>query len=203
MSHNNLGVLFLERGDPGPASEEFRAALALWEKLAAERPDHLTYREDLASTHNNLALAAAAAGDRDGAAGHHEEAIALREALVRLRPGLPKPMALPGGMTDDSATPERTDGGRRDNRRRDWPPDAAPAAPGGFAPDTVPPAGRTAPRCLGLVGWRRGPDFEGPGRGGRAPLTFPPVRGITHVSASCPDRSPGQRPSSAGTRCPA
>ena len=73
-SHNNLGILLSETGQPSEAREAYEAALAIWQKLAEGHPTVTAYQSNLAASHANLGQPAesdrptvrGAEGSRDG-----------------------------------------------------------------------------------------------------------------------------------------
>ena len=56
ISHNNLGILLSETGQPAEAEAAYRAALAIRQKLADDNPAVTEFRSRLAASHNNLGV---------------------------------------------------------------------------------------------------------------------------------------------------
>jgi hypothetical protein len=53
-SHNRLGLLLSDTGQPAAAEAEYRKALAILRKLAGDHPAVTEYRNQLAISHNGL-----------------------------------------------------------------------------------------------------------------------------------------------------
>jgi tetratricopeptide (TPR) repeat protein len=85
-SHGNLGELLADRERWAEAEAEYRAALALDEKLAAEFPALPAYQSDLALNHNNLGMALRALKRPAEAAAEFREALAVRQKLAADHP---------------------------------------------------------------------------------------------------------------------
>jgi tetratricopeptide (TPR) repeat protein len=83
----NLGVL--TTGQPAQARDHFQKAVAVQEKLVAEFPRVLAYREDLAGSHNNLGNLLAALGQHTDAREHYRLGSALLEQLAAECPTVP------------------------------------------------------------------------------------------------------------------
>jgi tetratricopeptide (TPR) repeat protein len=88
-SHNNRGALLASLGRRDEAEKEYRAALALWEKLAEQFPALPDYRRGLAKSHNNLAKLLADLSRRDEAEKAYRAALTLREKLAEQFPAVP------------------------------------------------------------------------------------------------------------------
>ncbi len=73
VAHNNLGFLFLRRGELDQAISQFQAALNIRSSNAAAH-----YNLGAALIHNNLGNALARKGLSDEAIGHYQEAVRLR-----------------------------------------------------------------------------------------------------------------------------
>src|SRR5436190_459024 len=73
VAHNNLGFLFLRRGELDQAISQFQAALNISSSNAAAH-----YNLGAALIHNNLGNALARKGLSDEAIGHYQEAVRLR-----------------------------------------------------------------------------------------------------------------------------
>jgi tetratricopeptide (TPR) repeat protein len=89
LSHNNLGLLLGQTGKPTEAVAEYRAALAILQKLVADNPGIPEYRNCLAAGHTNLSVILCRLGRPAEARDGCDQAIALREALVREVPKVP------------------------------------------------------------------------------------------------------------------
>ncbi len=89
MSHNNLGVLLKGLGQGAAAEEQYRKALAIQEKLAADFPAVPDYRQDLALSHNNLGDLLAGLGQRAAAEEQYRKGLAIREKLAADFPAVP------------------------------------------------------------------------------------------------------------------
>ena len=89
-SHNNLGILLNNLGKRPEAEEQYRKALAIQEKLAAEFPAVPDYRKDLAPSHNNLGILLAGLGKRPEAEEQYRKALAIQEKLVAEFPAVPQ-----------------------------------------------------------------------------------------------------------------
>jgi serine/threonine protein kinase/Flp pilus assembly protein TadD len=89
-SHHNLGLLLAGLGKRAEAEKEYRQALALYEKLAADFPAVPEYRHDLASSHNNLGALLAGLGKRAEAEKEYRQALALYEKLAADFPAVPQ-----------------------------------------------------------------------------------------------------------------
>jgi serine/threonine protein kinase/tetratricopeptide (TPR) repeat protein len=81
-TYSKIGTLIGEIGSTQEALDAQRSALALWEQLAAENPDHEDYRRRLALCRNNLALALRSAGRTEDARRAYQEAIGLQRQLA-------------------------------------------------------------------------------------------------------------------------
>jgi tetratricopeptide (TPR) repeat protein len=79
------------------AEAEYRAALEVMTKLAAERPAVAQYRDDLANTHMNLGTLFLTLGNRTAEEAETRTAVVLRERLVRDFPAVPRYAVLLGG----------------------------------------------------------------------------------------------------------
>jgi tetratricopeptide (TPR) repeat protein len=97
MSHNPLGVLLADLGRRPEAEAQYRRALALQEKLAAQFPAVPQYRDDLAGSHDNLGLLLAGLGKRPEAEEQYRRALALKEKLAAEFPAVPRYQVALGG----------------------------------------------------------------------------------------------------------
>ena len=86
-SHNSLGNLLWGTGKLSEAEAEFRRALEILQKLAADHPKVPEHRNDVASCHTNLSVVLRRLGRPAEARDGCDQAIAIREALVQ---GVPK-----------------------------------------------------------------------------------------------------------------
>jgi eukaryotic-like serine/threonine-protein kinase len=90
LSRNNYGNLLKTLGKRDEAEAEFRAAVALQEKLAADHPGVPQYRQELATSHHNLGVLLAGAGRRSEAEAEYRTALAVREKLAADHPDVPQ-----------------------------------------------------------------------------------------------------------------
>jgi len=86
----DLGKILLQVGEPGPAGLEFVAAVAAFERLAAEQPGVPGYRDGLAGSYTNLGNAQRATGATAEAIASYGKAVAQFERLAADQPGVPK-----------------------------------------------------------------------------------------------------------------
>jgi serine/threonine protein kinase len=87
-SHVNLGELYRTAGRWEAAEAAHLRALALRERLAAERSE-IEYQDELADSYNNLAAVYHATGRRALAEDASRKALAVRERLARAHPAVP------------------------------------------------------------------------------------------------------------------
>src|SRR5262249_58362527 len=77
-SHSNLGVLFRDLGKGAEAEKQFRQALAIRQKLAADFPSASAHRQGLAESHYSLGLVLNEPGKREQAQEQLRKALAIR-----------------------------------------------------------------------------------------------------------------------------
>jgi tetratricopeptide (TPR) repeat protein/tRNA A-37 threonylcarbamoyl transferase component Bud32 len=87
-SSDRLGNLWRD-SQPRKAEVAYRRALGLREELVADFPTVPAYRQALASSHNNLAIALQAAGKQPAADQAYRDALAVQEKLVADFPRIP------------------------------------------------------------------------------------------------------------------
>ncbi len=85
-SHNNLGTLLRDTGDPEGAREAHQAAIAIGERLVAQNPTVSDYQSGLAIDHHSLGVLLRETGDPEGAREAFQAAIAIGERLVAQNP---------------------------------------------------------------------------------------------------------------------
>ena len=85
-SHNDLGILLLETGRPGEAEAEYRAAIAIHEKLAADHPAVTEFHYSLALSRDNLGQLLWQAGRRPEAEAECRAALAIIRKLADENP---------------------------------------------------------------------------------------------------------------------
>ena len=56
VSHNNLGVLLKDTGHFAEALSEYRAGLAIQQKMAEANPEVNQFQQDLGVSHNNIGM---------------------------------------------------------------------------------------------------------------------------------------------------
>ena len=78
----DLGFLLFATGRPTEAEAEYRQALAIREKLAAENPAVTEFRSALADCHNNLGCLLSQTGKPAEAEAEYREALAIQEKLA-------------------------------------------------------------------------------------------------------------------------
>jgi tetratricopeptide (TPR) repeat protein len=78
-----------QSGKPSEAEAEYRRALEIQEKLAADNPTVTDYRNLLAIAHNNLGSLLSTMGRSPEAAAEHRAAMAIHEKLVADNPKVP------------------------------------------------------------------------------------------------------------------
>jgi predicted RNA polymerase sigma factor len=88
-SHNNLGGLLSQMGRAAEAEAEYRRALEIRAKLAADNPKVPGHRNDMASGHTNRSVLFLRLGQPAEARDGCDRAIAIREALVQEVPKVP------------------------------------------------------------------------------------------------------------------
>jgi tetratricopeptide (TPR) repeat protein len=90
LSHHNLGHLLADLGKRPEAEEQYRQALAHYERLAADFPTMPEYRQELASSHYGLGNLLAGLGKRPEAEEQYRRALALRKKLADDSPAVPQ-----------------------------------------------------------------------------------------------------------------
>ncbi len=88
LSHTNIANRLWQRGKPSEAAAEFRAALAVQQKLADDNPAVSEFRNYLASSHTDRSDMLRRLGRPTEARDALERAIAIREVLVKQVPGI-------------------------------------------------------------------------------------------------------------------
>jgi tetratricopeptide (TPR) repeat protein len=88
-SHTNLRLLLAGLGQGAAAEKQYRKALAIWEKLAAEFPAVPDYRHDLAKSHINLGNLLGGLGQRAAAEEQYRKGLAIFEKLAADFPAVP------------------------------------------------------------------------------------------------------------------
>jgi Flp pilus assembly protein TadD len=83
-------VLLEATGRVAEAEKAYRQALQLYERLVAEHPQVPQYRQELATTHNNLGVLLQATGRVADAEKAYRQALQLRERLVAEHPQVPE-----------------------------------------------------------------------------------------------------------------
>jgi tetratricopeptide (TPR) repeat protein len=107
----NEGVAQVKKGDLRSAEQSFQRALGMWEQLTARRPAPSLYRQNLATTLNNLGWIREKQGRVDEAEAYYARAVALADELAgdpEMDPGVEQTMAgarqalasLRGGKSD-------------------------------------------------------------------------------------------------------
>ncbi len=86
-SRHLLGMVLRQRGDSAAALLELRAALALWERLAAGSLNDPTHTQARSETHVRIAEITRDQGDVKAALAEQRVALGLRESLMALDPG--------------------------------------------------------------------------------------------------------------------
>ena len=81
-----LGRLMYLLGRHPEAGREAEAAIKLYHKLVAERPESMDYRDGLANCHNSLGPVQSDVGDKKGAAESYRQAIAIYAEAVSDHP---------------------------------------------------------------------------------------------------------------------
>ena len=89
LSHIGLGGLLDDLGKRGDAEAEYRAALTIQEKLAADFPTVPEYRRELADSHNNLGVLLAGHGKWGEAEAEYRADLTISEKLAADFPGVP------------------------------------------------------------------------------------------------------------------
>jgi serine/threonine-protein kinase len=95
-THNNLGALYTDLGrrtGPDSAESSHRAAVKIFQKLAADFPNMPEYRQDLGESYNGLGILLADLGREtgpDSAESSHRAALAIRKALANEFPDVPE-----------------------------------------------------------------------------------------------------------------
>ncbi len=89
-SHLNLGLLLAYLGKQAEAEAEYRKALAIYEKLAADFPAVPAYRQELAASYLNLGLLLVGLGKRAEAEAEYRQALAIQERLAADFPTVPE-----------------------------------------------------------------------------------------------------------------
>ena len=86
---SRIGLLLSQTGKPTEAESEYRRALEIRQKLAADNPKLADHRDDVASGHTNLSVLRRRLGRPAEAKGGCEQANAIHEALVQEFPKVP------------------------------------------------------------------------------------------------------------------
>jgi hypothetical protein len=86
-AHNGRGLL---RKNQSESQKDFRAAQAIWEKLAADFPTVPKYRHRLAKCHNNLSILLTEMGKPSEADEHSRKALVIQDKLVAEFPEVPE-----------------------------------------------------------------------------------------------------------------
>ena len=85
-----LADVYHNLGQPAQAEKAYGRSLALYKGLVAEFSDRSEYQEELAETHNNLAILLMDTGRPERARTAYEQALTLRKALMDRFPNEPK-----------------------------------------------------------------------------------------------------------------
>ncbi len=81
-----MGDTFLARSDLAAALERYRAALAIWERLAAADPGTAELQHNLSASHNNIGKTLRQLGDLPAALERFQAGLAIGERLVATAP---------------------------------------------------------------------------------------------------------------------
>jgi hypothetical protein len=88
-SHNNIGALQAETGNPEQALVSFGKALVIKERLAYENPSVTQFQSKLAASHHNIGILQRETGHPDLALESHGKALVINERLAREHPEFP------------------------------------------------------------------------------------------------------------------
>jgi eukaryotic-like serine/threonine-protein kinase len=89
LAYHRMGWLQHRLGLHAEAEVAYRAAIADYERVAAEHPDVPGYCRGLAQSHNNLGFLLAGLGKQAEAAAEHRAALGVRQQLVAEHPAVP------------------------------------------------------------------------------------------------------------------
>ena len=88
MSHNNLGALLSQTGDPVGARNFFGQALDIQQRLADANPSVAELQRDVAMSHNNIGAMFSQTGDLAGARVACGKALLIQQKLAEANPSV-------------------------------------------------------------------------------------------------------------------
>jgi tetratricopeptide (TPR) repeat protein len=89
VSHNRLGSVLADQGNPAGARAAFQASLAVAERLAAIDPRNAGWQRDIAACHNHVGTLLTAQGNLAGALEAFQGSLAIAKSLAAADPANP------------------------------------------------------------------------------------------------------------------